>query len=74
MPVGLSPFVWNRMFGNNTFSSTSFPSGGNPIFGQSTPTQGTISASGAHIAETWNSGQGSVPSSGISFWGSSFHS
>jgi hypothetical protein len=33
LPVGLSPFAWNRMFGNNTFTSTAFPSGGTPIFG-----------------------------------------
>jgi hypothetical protein len=29
---------------------------------------------GAHIAGPWNSGQGSVPSSGMSFRGNSFHS
>ena len=46
LSVGSSPFVWNGTFGNNTFSSTSFPSGGNPIFGQSTPVQGTIPAQG----------------------------
>jgi hypothetical protein len=74
MLVGSTPFSWNRTFGNNTFSSTAFPSGGNPIFGQSTPAQGTIPAQGAHIAGPWNSGQGSVPSSGMSFWGNSFHS
>jgi hypothetical protein len=37
--VGSSPFVWNGTFGNNTFTSTAFPSGGTPIFGQSTPAQ-----------------------------------
>jgi hypothetical protein len=73
-PVGSSPFVWNGTFGNNTFASTAFPSGGTPIFGQSTPVQGTIPAPGAHIQGTWNSRQGSVPSSGLSFWGNSFHS
>jgi hypothetical protein len=67
MSIGSSPFFWNRMFGNNTFSSTTFSSGGNPIFGQSTPVQGTIPAPGAHIAGPWNSGQGAVPSSGMSF-------
>jgi hypothetical protein len=36
LSVGSSPFVWNGMFGNNTFASTAFPSGGTPIFGQST--------------------------------------
>ena len=72
LPVGSSPFVWNETFGNNTFTSTAFPSGGTPIFGQSTLAQGTIPASGAHIAGPWNSGQGSVPSSGMSFWGNSF--
>jgi hypothetical protein len=74
LPVGSSPFVWNGTFGNNTFTSIAFPSGGTPIFGQSTPAQGTIPAPGAHIAGPWNSRQGSVPSSGISFWGNSFHS
>jgi hypothetical protein len=57
MSVGSTPFVWNRTFGNNTFSSTAFPSRSNPIFGQSTPAQGTIPASGAHIAGPWNPGQ-----------------
>jgi hypothetical protein len=74
MPVGLSLFVWNETFGNNTFSSTTFPSGGTPIFGKSTLAQGIIPTPGAHIAGPWNSGQGYVPSSGISFWGNSFHS
>jgi hypothetical protein len=74
MSVGSSPFFWNGTFGNNTFASTAFPSGGSPIFGQSTPVQGTIPAPGEHIAGPWNSGQGSVPSSGMSFWGNSFHS
>jgi hypothetical protein len=74
MPVGSSPFVWNETFGNNTFASTTFPYGGNPIFGQSTPFQGTIPALGEHIARLWNSGQRSVPSSGMSFLGNYFHS
>jgi hypothetical protein len=65
--VGSSSFVWNGTFGNNTFASTAFPSGGTPIFGQSTPAQGTILAPGAHIPGPWNSGQGSVPSSGMPF-------
>jgi hypothetical protein len=73
-PVGSSSFFWNGMFGNNTFTSTTFPSGGTPIFGQSTPAQGTIPALGAHIPGPWNLGQGSVPSFGMSFWGNSFHS
>jgi hypothetical protein len=72
--VGLSPFVSNETFGNNTFASTAFPSRGTPIFGQSTLAQGTIPAPGAHIPGPWNLGQGSVPSYGISFWGNSFHS
>jgi hypothetical protein len=38
MLVGSTPFSWNKTFGNNTFSSTTFLSGRNPIFGQSTPT------------------------------------
>ena len=68
MPVGLTLFSWNETFGNNTFLSTAFLSGGNPIFGQSTPAQV------AHIAGPWNLGQGSIPSSGMSFWGNSFNS
>jgi hypothetical protein len=74
MSVGSTPFSWNGKFGNNTFSSTAFPSRGNPIFGQSPLAQGTIPAQGAHIEGPWNSGQGSVPSSGMSFWGNYFHS
>jgi hypothetical protein len=72
-PVGSSPFVWNGMVGNNNFTSAAFPSGGTPIFGQSTSAQGTIPTLGAHIPGPWNSAQGSVPSSGMSFWGNSFH-
>jgi hypothetical protein len=49
LPVSSSSFVWNRMFGNNTFASVAFPSGGTPVFGQSTPAQGTIPVLGAHI-------------------------
>jgi hypothetical protein len=74
LSVGSSLFVWNETFGKNTFASTAFPSGGTPIFGQSTPVKGTIPMLGAHIAGPWNSRQGSVPSSGMSFWGTSFHS
>jgi hypothetical protein len=73
MPVGSTPFSWNGMFGNNTFSTSTFPTGGNPIFGQSTLVQGTIPAQGANLAGPWNSGQGSVPSSGMPIWGNSFH-
>jgi hypothetical protein len=65
MPVGSTPFSWNRTFGNNTFSSATFLTGGNPIFGQSTPVQGTIPTQGENLAGPWNSGQGSVPSSGM---------
>jgi hypothetical protein len=72
MPIVSSLFSWNGMFGNNTFTSTAFPSRGTPIFGQSIPVQGTILAPRAHIVEPWNSGQGSVPSSGMSLWGNSF--
>jgi hypothetical protein len=42
MPVGSTLFSLSGMFGNNTFSSATFLTGGNPIFGQSTPVQGTI--------------------------------
>jgi hypothetical protein len=66
MPVGSTPFSWNKTFGNNTFSSSTFPTGGNPIFGQSTPVQGTIPAEGENLTGPWNLGQGSVPSSGMS--------
>jgi hypothetical protein len=66
-PVGSSLFVWDGTFGNNTFASSAFPSGGTPIFGQSTLVHSNILTSGAHIPGPWNSGQGSVPSSGISF-------
>jgi hypothetical protein len=71
--IGSTLFSLNITFGNNTFSSASFPTGGNPIFGQSTPMQGTIPAQGANLAGPWNSGQGFVPSSGMSIWGNSFH-
>jgi hypothetical protein len=73
MSVGLTSFSLNGMFGNNTFSSTTFPTRGNPIFGQSTPMQGTILAHEANLAGPWNSGQGSIPSSGMPIWGNSFH-
>jgi hypothetical protein len=56
LSVGSSPFVWNGVFGTNTFASTAFPSGGTPPFGQTTPAQGTIPAPGAHIPGPWNSG------------------
>jgi hypothetical protein len=36
MSVGSTSFSWNKTFGNNTFSSAAFQTGGNPIFGQST--------------------------------------
>jgi hypothetical protein len=50
MPVGSTPFSWNKNFGNNTFSSAAFLTGGNPIFGQSTPMQDTIPTQGANLA------------------------
>jgi hypothetical protein len=73
MLVGSTLFSLNKTFGNNTFSSVAFPTGGNPIFGQSTPMQGTILAQGANLAGPWNSEQGSVPSSKMSIWVNSFH-
>jgi hypothetical protein len=73
MMVGSTSFSWNETFGNNTFSSATFSTGGNPIFGQSTPVQGTIPAQGENLAGPWNLGQGSVPSSGMPIWGNSFH-
>jgi hypothetical protein len=73
MPVGSTLFSWNGMFGNNTFSLVAFSTGANPTFGQSTPAQGTVLAQGEHIVGPWNSGQGSIPSSRMLFWGNSFH-
>jgi hypothetical protein len=73
MLVDSTPFSWNRTFGNNTFSSATFPTRGHPIFGQSTLGQGTIPAQGENLAGPWNSGQGSVPSFGMPIWSNSFH-
>jgi hypothetical protein len=42
MPVGSTPFFLFGAFGNNAFSSTTFPTGGNPNFRQPIPMQGTI--------------------------------
>jgi hypothetical protein len=44
MPVGSTPFSLFGVFSNNTFLSATFPTGGNPSFGQSIPMQGTIPA------------------------------
>jgi hypothetical protein len=60
MPVGSTPFSLFGVFGNNTFSSATFPTGGNPGIGQPIPMQGTIPAQGAHpgtssAAGPWNS-------------------
>jgi hypothetical protein len=44
MLVGSTLFSWNGTFVKNTFSSATFPTRGNPIFGQSTLAQGTIPA------------------------------
>jgi hypothetical protein len=78
MLVGSTPFYLTETFGNNGFSSTTFPTGGNPSFGQSVPMQGTIPAQGENLGTSsasgpWNSGQGSVPLYGMSIWGNSFH-
>jgi hypothetical protein len=78
MPVGSTPFSLARTFGNNAFSSVTFPNGGNPSFGQSIPMQGTIPAQGTNLGTSstsgpWNSWQGSVPSSGMPIWANSFH-
>jgi hypothetical protein len=54
MSVGSTSFSWNETFGNDTFSSAAFLTGGNPIFGQSTPRQGTIRAQGENLAGPWN--------------------
>jgi hypothetical protein len=76
--AGLTPFYFFGVFGNNTFSSASFSTRGNPSFGQPIPMQGTIPVQGAHprtssASGPWNSWQGSVPSSGMSIWGNYFH-
>jgi hypothetical protein len=78
MLVGSKPFSLIRKFGNNAFSSVAFPTGGNPIFGQPIPMQGTIAAQGANLGTystsgPWNSWQGSIPSSEMSIWGNYFH-
>jgi len=78
MPVGSTPFSLFNVFGSNAFSSATFPTGGNPGFGQPIPMQGTIPAQGAHpetssASGPWNSWQGSAPSSGMPIWGNSFH-
>jgi hypothetical protein len=78
MSVGSTLFSLIEMFGNNAFSSVTFPTGGNPSFGQPIPMQGTIPAQGANLGTysasgPWNSWQGFVPSSGMSIWGNSFH-
>jgi hypothetical protein len=78
MLVGSTPFSLFGAFGNNTFSSASFPTRGNPGYGQPNPMQGTIPAQGANPGTSsasgpWNSWQGSVPSSGMSIWGNYFH-
>jgi hypothetical protein len=79
MPVGLIPFSLISMFGNNAFSSASFPTGGNPSFGKPIPMQGTIPEQGANPGTSsasgpWNSWQGSIPSLGMPIWGNYFHS
>jgi hypothetical protein len=47
--VGSIPFSLFGAFGNNTFSSSSFSVGGNPIFGQPKPMQGFIPSQGVMI-------------------------
>jgi hypothetical protein len=49
MLVGSTLFSLARTFGNNSFSSADFPTGGNPSFGQSIPVQGTIPTQGANL-------------------------
>jgi hypothetical protein len=44
MPVGSTPFSLFGAFGNNAFSSATFPTWGNPSFRQPIPMQGTIPA------------------------------
>jgi hypothetical protein len=78
MLVGLKLFSLFSVFGNNAFSSTTFPTGGSLGFRQSIPMQGTIPEHGAHPGTSstsgpWNSWQGFVPSSRMSIWGNSSH-
>ena len=42
MLVGSTPFSFFSVFGNNSFLSAAFPTGGNPNFGQPIPMQGII--------------------------------
>jgi hypothetical protein len=76
--VGSMSFSLFGAFGNNTFSSTAFPTGGNPSFGQQNPVQGTIPSQGAtngvySTQGLWNPWQGSFPSQGMSVGGNPFH-
>jgi hypothetical protein len=76
--VGSTPFSLFGTFGNNTFSSATFLTGGNPGYGQLNPMQGTIPSEGENptIPSTqgpWNSWQGSIPSSGMSIRSNLFH-
>jgi hypothetical protein len=59
MLVGSTPFSLAGTFGNNAFSSATFPTWGNPSFGQSIPMQDTIPAQGANLGNSsalgpWN--------------------
>jgi hypothetical protein len=76
--VGSMSFSLFGAFGNNTFSLTSFPTGGNPNFGQQNPVQGTIPSQGATTGVystqgLWNPLQGLFPSQGMSVKGNPFH-
>jgi hypothetical protein len=78
MPVGSTPFSLFDAFGNNTFSSAAFLTGGNLDYRQPNPMQGTIPTQGENLGTSsasgpWNSWQGSVPSSGMPIRGNSFH-
>jgi hypothetical protein len=59
MLIGLTLFSLFDAFGNNAFSSATFPTGGNPSFRQPIPMQGTIPAQGANLgtyfaSRPWN--------------------
>jgi hypothetical protein len=63
--VGSMPFSLFGAFGNNTFSSSSFSSGGNPIFGQPNPMQGFVPSQGVMtrsllLTRSWKSLAGLV--------------
>jgi hypothetical protein len=77
--VGSTPFSLFGAFANNAFSSTAFPTRGNPDYGQLNPMQGTIPTEGENPGilspqGPWNPWQGSTSSSWMSTGGNPFQS